>query len=151
LHFAYIYKRTIADQIFPSNPFGGKPIKNSLTNLTSMEKAIIFKFIHDRLPTKSRDNKFYSYCTKHCNSCQGENEDKDHILRCHSVKQFKYRNDWMNALQEYLSLGHTPLAVKTCILSNLQKWLEPPYINELSMDTVPSSISKAMVLQYDIG
>jgi hypothetical protein len=38
-----------------------KPYHNSILNLNSMERTIIFNFIHDRLPTNVRDNKYYSF------------------------------------------------------------------------------------------
>jgi hypothetical protein len=93
-----------------------KPYHNSIMNLNSVERTIIFKLSHDRLPTIVREKKYYSYRTKHCNHRQGEHEDEDHILRCLSVNRSKSRQVWFNNISNYLSEAHTPPPVKNSIL-----------------------------------
>jgi hypothetical protein len=130
-----------------------KAYHNSITNLNSAERAIIFKFIHDRLPTKSRSNKYYSYRSKHCDSCQSDTEDEDHILRCHSANRLQSRKAWYDAISDYLSAAHTPPFVKTSIVSNLHYWLESSEITHTMLDDDNDNgrTSKAIYQQNNIG
>jgi hypothetical protein len=116
-----------------------------------MERTIILKFIHDRLPTKVRDNRYYSFRTKHCNHCQGEHEDDDHIIRCLSINRSKSRQAWFNNISDYLSEDHTPPTVKNSILFHFHKWIESLDTNETVQADENDRIFKAINQQYNIG
>ena len=64
-----------------------KVYHQSLTSLEEFEETIIFKFIHDKLPTNKREHRHYNYKDQHCNQCQEPVEDEDHIIRCFSHKR----------------------------------------------------------------
>jgi hypothetical protein len=128
-----------------------KAYHNSIAKLSNSERAIILKFIHDRLPTKARDNKYYSFRIKHCNLCQGSSEDDDHILLCHSIHRSKSREEWFNAMYNYLSRSHTPTEVKTSILFFLNCWLESLYPADTIYDTDDRQVSTAIQQQKLIG
>jgi hypothetical protein len=123
----------------------------SVSNLSNQEKAIIFKFINNRLPTKARDNKYYNYRTKHCDQCQCDCEDEDHIVLCRSVKRQQLRQEWLNDINTYLSEPHTSAIIRNVIINNLSTWLEPNDISEPTEFLDQNEISKVIKKQQAIG
>jgi ribonuclease HI len=102
-----------------------KAYGKSLTKLNQPEKMKVQKFINDWMPTNKR---LHKYCKDHsciCSSCGSEVEDEDHFIRCHTYGRQKIRTEWLSALKEYLSSSHTPVSVKTSILTNMTRWFEP--------------------------
>jgi hypothetical protein len=128
-----------------------KPYYNSLSKLSFPEKVIIFKFINNKLPTNSRENKYYSFRGKHCTQCQCDKEDEDHILQCFSIKRQNARKYWLNAIASYLSQNHTPVGMKHIILQNLNQFLEPSQITDHEIDFDISAFDKANQQQNIIG
>jgi hypothetical protein len=124
---------------------------NSLSKLLSPETVIIYKFIHDRLPTKARDQKYYSFRNKECHHCQCDHENEDHILQCHSVKRQQSRTVWLNEIQDYLSQKHTPIEVKQLIAINLHHWLESIGIIDMYNENINPEMNKASKHQFNIG
>jgi ribonuclease HI len=123
----------------------------SLLNLNSHEKTIIFKFIHNRLPTKARDNKYYNFRSKHCDQCQCDSEDDDHIILCRSVNRQQHRQDWIHEIETYLSEFHTPASIRKAILHHLSNWLEPNSKAEHDEFLNQEDIIKVTAKQQDIG
>jgi hypothetical protein len=97
------------------------------------------------------DIKYYSFRTKYCNHCQGENEDEDHILRCLSISRSKSQEAWLRYILEYLSEAHTPPSVKKSIIFYFHKWIKSLEINETVINGDTSLFSKAIHQQHDIG
>jgi hypothetical protein len=97
----------------------------SVSKLSDYEKVIIVKFINNRLPTKTRDNKYYHYRTKNCDQCQSDFEDEDHVILCRSIKRQQLRQSWINDITSYLSEPHTPASIREAIVFNLTNWFEP--------------------------
>jgi ribonuclease HI len=128
-----------------------KPYHNSISKLSSPEKTIIYKFINDRLPTNARDNKYYPFREKHCFRCQSDIENEDHILKCLSIKRKQSRIEWISEISHYLSQNHTPPAVKDIILQNLQQWLEPSNIIDITSEINHPELHKAAFQQQRIG
>jgi ribonuclease HI len=124
---------------------------NSLSKLSSPEKVIIYKFINDRLPTKAREQKYYSYRNKHCSQCQCDNENEDHTLQCFSIRRKQARKMWLDELEDYLSQNHTPHKVKLTMMTQLNNWLEPTdTLNILGEEENPELLL-ATVQQQKIG
>jgi ribonuclease HI len=128
-----------------------KPYHLSLSKLSSPEKTIIYKFIHDRLPTKARENKYYSYRDKQCTQCQSDHEDEDHILKCFSIKRQHARIEWMKELDTYLSQNHTPQNVKHIILYNVRQLLEASTNNDFELESDTTDLDQANRQQSIIG
>jgi phage terminase large subunit-like protein len=128
-----------------------KTYHNSITKLNLPEKTIIYKFIHDRLPTRSRDHKYYNYRDKQCPLCQSDNEDEDHILRCFSIKRRKAREEWLKELSDYLSKNHTPIEVKQLLMKHLLHWLEPATNTLICCAEEKHELKKALQQQSIIG
>jgi hypothetical protein len=124
---------------------------NSLSKLSSPEKVIIYKFIHNRLPTKARDQKYYSFRNKACDHCQCDHENEDHILQCHSAKRKLCRDVWLNEINDYLSQNHTPMEVKQLITTNLHQWLESISITDTYDELSNPETNKASKQQFNIG
>jgi ribonuclease HI len=123
----------------------------SVSNLSSHEKVVIFKFINNRLPTKARDNKYYNYRSKNCDQCQSDNEDEDHIILCRSFQRQKIRQEWMNALKNYLSEPHTPETIRNAIINDLSNWFESQNHAAQNDSLHNDAISKVINKQHAIG
>jgi hypothetical protein len=141
----YAWPNNIIDTIW------WKPYYNSLSKLSFPERLIIYKFINDRLPTKARENKYYSYRDKQCSLCQCDKEDEDHIIQCFSVKRQTIRSEWLRELESYLSQNHTPLIVKRIILNHTHKVLEPSLNIDQDIDTDNILLENAYRHQSIIG
>jgi hypothetical protein len=141
----YSWPNNIIDSIW------WKPYHTSLSKLSLPEKTIIYKFIHDRLPTHVRENKYYSYRDQQCTQCQSDHEDDDHILRCFSNQRQQARKEWMTELTSYLSQNHTPPCVKLIILKNLNQFLEVSTHDDSETDVDNTNIQKAQTQQSIIG
>jgi hypothetical protein len=85
----------------------------------------IQKFINDKMPTNKRISKYYGDRQCLCRSCNIETEDEDHMIRCKTQDRAKIRQEWLEELNQFLSNGHTPSAVKEGIMQNMERWLEP--------------------------
>jgi hypothetical protein len=123
----------------------------SVSNLSSHEKVIIFKFINNRLPTKARDNKYYNFRSKTCDKCQCTNEDEDHIILCRSIQRQKLLQEWMNALKNYLSEPHTPANIRNAIMNDLSNWFESQNHAEQNDLLDNDAITKVINKQHAIG
>jgi hypothetical protein len=128
-----------------------KPYYNSLSKLTAPEKLIIYKFINNRLPTKARENKYYSFRNKQCSQCQFDYEDENHIIKCFSIKRHTSRLEWLSELSTYLSNNHTPCSVKHIIMECLNSWFEPSAPTDPDITLNTPGISKAYQQQLSIG
>lgn len=126
-----------------------KVYHQSLLSLEDFEETIIFKFIHDIMPTNKREHRRYEYKDQHCNQCQEPVEDEDHIIRCLSSKRKHMRKEWLQEVKVFLSQYHTPTSIKDVIYNKLHSWLEPS-IDTTDYDKYPE-LQKAIQHQEDIG
>jgi hypothetical protein len=133
------------------NSIWWKPYYNSLSKLSYHEKVIIYKFIHDPLPTKARENKYYTFRDKKCTQCQCDHEDEDHILKCLCIKSQQTRNEWIIELQSYLSQNHTPRIVANTIIHNITQWLEPSQVIDFINEETTINMTNALKKQQLIG
>jgi hypothetical protein len=124
----------------------------SISDLSNHEKVIIFKFINNQLPTKARDNKYYNYRTKHCDLCQCDFEDEDHIVLYRSVNRQQLRQEWLNEITiTYLSEPHTSANIRNSIINNLTNWFEPNDSSEPTEYLDQNDILKVINKQQAIG
>jgi ribonuclease HI len=67
-HSIYLREYYKQEYLWPNNIIDSiwwKPYYNSLAKLSFPEKVLVYKFINDRLPTKAREHKYYSFETNY--------------------------------------------------------------------------------------
>jgi hypothetical protein len=138
-----------------------KPYYKSIGKLNSTDKLRIQKFIHDYLPTKLRNSMYYKFRKAKCTSCQCNDEDEDHILRCQTNNRKILRSKWSLNFKTFLANSNTPDLVQQVLYQGLDNWLEPEkhdisiknnIINKISEDEPLRDIFiKAVESQAKIG
>jgi hypothetical protein len=105
-----------------------KSISRSQTN----DQTRIQKFIHNYLPTNSRLQVFDNDHPDRCPCCN-QIETTNHVLRCKSETRQPIRDNWITALNNFLSRTHTSDDLKKCIMTNTIAWLnDKPLPNHTS-------------------
>jgi hypothetical protein len=61
--------------------------KSTINDLRSHKRTFIQKFIHIKLPSNYRQNKFYKYLDPVCTKCLEESETQEHIWKCKNVQK----------------------------------------------------------------
>jgi hypothetical protein len=51
-------------------------------SISTIKRKFIQKFLHNRIPTNERQNKYYQYINPTCKNCLLVNETQNHIFRC---------------------------------------------------------------------
>ncbi len=114
----------------------------------------IKKWIFNHLPTNSRQKIIHKHGEATCQACGCNEEDDNHIVRCHCITRQKIRKDWIEALYHYLdSTSNTPKEVTRCIMRGVSSWLlhqESPQIESISY-LASESLKKAYNEQTEIG
>ena len=131
-----------------------KGYHKSMEKLDSTDKLRIKKFIHDRLPTKYRDNLYYKYKPAECSTCKCGVENEDHIMKCQTSARKDIRTTWLEEVKSFLN-STAPDAVAKAIYNGLHQWLEPISIDimyDISEDELwIDEVEKAVKTQNDIG
>jgi hypothetical protein len=101
------------------------PHATSLNKLTNNKRIQIQKFIHNRLPTKKREQYRHTFKCNYCPHCKSNKiiEDENHIIRCKYHTRKTIRHEWINEISTYLSQTFTPIYVKDAIVKQLSSWL----------------------------
>jgi hypothetical protein len=118
--------------------------------LPSKDRMRIQKFIHKKWATNHREAKYHNHLKPCCSSCDDQDEDEDHILRCTSGNRNKIREELREDLSEFLKQPHTPDAIRTLLMSGIFAWLNkrevPPPARNAS-----AALTTAYKVQGDIG
>jgi hypothetical protein len=113
----------------------------SLLQLPDYEKLRVQKLINDHLRTKKRDKRYDPDKSAICQYCLCQEEDKDHILRCHSSSRIALRIKWIEELNEYLTSSFTPMKTHKGIMHGVTSLLEPQAASQYYYDKVNKSIA----------
>jgi hypothetical protein len=124
----------------------GKAIKV----LPSRDRMRIQKFIHKRWATNHREAKYYNHRTSVCSVCDHQDEDEDHILRCHADSRKKIREDLRDELNEFLMQPHTPESIRKSLTAGILAWLNEGEIPAPDGDA-SLELLKAYRVQGEIG
>ena len=115
------------------------------------DRMRVKKFIHNRLPTNGREHLYYDHQPGICHQCKGAPETEDHILQCPTASRKNLRSEWVKEMKSFLSLPHTPSAIKDAISNSLQLWLDPSNTDNLTDTAGPQEVMQALESQNDIG
>ena len=122
-----------------------------MSKLDPNDKIRVKKFIHNRLPTNGREHLYYDHQPAVCHLCKGAPETEDHIIKCPTASRKSLRTEWISEMKTFLSLAHTPSAVKDAICNNLQLWLDPTDTDNLANTAGLQDVTSAVTSQDDIG
>jgi hypothetical protein len=142
------WKNNIIDKIW------WEGYENSINSINPSKKRFIQKFVHKKLPTNYRQNKYYDYKTSLCSQCNEEIETQEHMIRCTGCRlrtgtRKKYILDLENIMEKHRINKSTTMVIKHCV----NKWLhdEPSeYIDKLVPDA-SYTLKRAYKEQSEIG
>jgi hypothetical protein len=137
----------VPDQIWWS--VHGKALKL----LSNNDRMRLQKFIHDNLPTNSRQHKYDEHIEDKCAACHLNGENNDHVLKCHSAGREGLRTKWLQSLSTFLREDHTPMAVHDAILGGLEAWLlnQPIPVLASLVPQASKTLERAYQHQTSIG
>lgn len=95
----------------------------TITPYRDADRACIQKFIHGQLPCNKCQHLHYKFTEPTCSNCKIEEEDDDHMIICQCDDRRQLREAWLDKLDTFLSLTHTPKAVKHLIMIRLTNWM----------------------------
>jgi hypothetical protein len=126
----------------------------ALKKLSFGKKRFIIKFIHNRLPSNYRQNKYYSYKDPICQICKLEIETQQHIIRCKGCENInKLRKNYLGKLTVYLEQTMTSPATKQFLINNVYNSLNMQ-VNINAITIAPDASNAFMRVsnkQNDIG
>jgi hypothetical protein len=116
----------------------------AIKKLSFSRKKFIIKYIHNRLPYNSRQNKYYSYKDSICKICRKETETQDHFLTCTGCSNSnKMRKDYLYNFKIQLENNRTTQEIQQLIYQNMSNCLNQcPIIN---VKTIAPDASVALI------
>ncbi|KAI2496026.1 hypothetical protein MHU86_18499 [Fragilaria crotonensis] len=109
------------------------------------------KFVHDVLPTHSRQNRM-DKGKRTCPCCLSLHEDRDHILRCPTVARTSWRHKFLTKLAETCDNHYTYGPLRDLLLEAFRQWLDPdnPPLVQLPLDRYPVALHPLLATQNSI-
>jgi hypothetical protein len=96
----------------------------AITSVGSNIRQVVQKFIHNKLISNKRKNKYYQYKTPICYTCNQEVETQHHIMTCKGCPtQVKLREKYLLDLGILLINNHTNNSCSTLITQNVSNYL----------------------------
>jgi hypothetical protein len=126
----------------------------TILTFTDRQQTTIQKFLHDRLPTNYRENKYYEYRSAMCYGCKNYIECNNHILQCPKCKtKIKLRKSYIQNLTNLMIKMGTNSTTIRVLISHTRAWLEDlemPNMSEIAPEASLELI-KAVEEQTKIG
>jgi hypothetical protein len=123
------------------------------------ERTTIQKFLHNRLASNYKENKYYNYKSSTCSMCRKAGiddvtETQNHILQCtSSTERNQIRLQYYRELHSAMDRMGTSDTIIRVITHNVQAWVElnePPTLSEMVPDPT-QSLSDTNRAQAKIG
>jgi hypothetical protein len=127
---------------------------NAMKKYSEGRRTQLQKYIHQKLPTNYRNNKYYPFKPDQCSACNNCKETQEHMFQCNKCDT---RNDiktkYLKELKSLLDNLRTNETTTRVILSYLGAWLDnkqPPEIEQIAPEA-SVYLTQAISEQTEIG